>query len=536
MSNIYRSAQAVRVWLGRTDCDANLSIQCLLRLSNANSQQDVGGQQKWRGVTVHRELKLSSEEERAFLHFLCRRFFRRRWIIQELLSARYIIMNCGEYQINWQDLSAAVFSFVDWTYGGNFERQMGEREILLPINLRCILRLSRLRSHYLPGVDRSTLYDLDRLLLATRDFQCGSSLDQKYSLLGIANVAKSSSRLLPLTDYTEQPRKTFAKTALYIIYETGNLSILTYAQGQVMKATEVPSWVPFGIKAPLPTFLDQQFMCWPNKPHKIITVNYRAADGLHMQVKPRSDPTLLCLKAFLFGMIDEIEANTSSRRAICDPEWLRLTLLLKDTSATSAGNQADVLWETVLAGSNERERTYEILQTWRDDNFYLCRDWISHSVWTMFRTKASKEGTSNADLALKYIDLLTEKGDTIGKIPRRDEVRTYTGDWMTTRLKRGQEIEDRANEYQAGESYCAPALTMEGRNIFLTSNGCMGKGPMSAKAGHSIWIVPGVNVPLILDNVRPGGYRLVGEAFVHGIMYGEALKSGRPDFQEIEIE
>lgn len=536
MSGIYRSAQAVRVWLGRTDCDANLSIQCLHRLSDANSQQNSLGGRKWREMPVHPVTKLSSEEERAFLHFLCRRWFRRRWIIQELLSARYIVMNCGEHQISWQDISAAVYSFVDWTYGGNFERQMGEREILLPINLRCILRLSRLRVHYHPEVDRSTLYDLDQLLLATSDFQCSNSFDQIYSLLGIANIAKSSSRLLPLTDYTEQPRKTFAETALHIIYETGNLSILTYAQGQVMKATAVPSWVPFGIEAPLPTFLDRQFICWPNKRHPKIVGNYRAADELQMQIKPRSDPTLLCLKAFLFGMIDEVEANTSSRRAICGPEWLRLTLLLKKTSATSAGNQADVLWETVLAGSNERQRTYNILQTWRDDKFNLCRDWISHSVWTMSRTKASKEGTLNADLTLEYINLLTEKGNTTGKIPSRDEVRTYTGDWMTTRLKRGQEMEDRAEEFEAGESYLAPALTMEGRNIFLTSNGCMGKGPMSAKAGHSIWIVPGVNVPLILENVRPGRYRLVGEAFVHGIMYGEALKSGKVDFQEIEIE
>lgn len=44
-------------------------------------------------------------------------------------------------------------------------------------------------------------------------------------------------------------------------------------------------------------------------------------------------------------------------------------------------------------------------------------------------------------------------------------------------------------------------------------------------AGDSVWVVPGVNGPLILRRTAAGRFRLVGEAYVDGIMHGGALSN-----------
>jgi hypothetical protein len=50
-------------------------------------------------------------------------------------------------------------------------------------------------------------------------------------------------------------------------------------------------------------------------------------------------------------------------------------------------------------------------------------------------------------------------------------------------------------------------------------------GPTVLEVGDEVWILAGADVPLILRPSASSGeeYRLVGEAYVHGIMQGEAV-------------
>lgn len=60
------------------------------------------------------------------------------------------------------------------------------------------------------------------------------------------------------------------------------------------------------------------------------------------------------------------------------------------------------------------------------------------------------------------------------------------------------------------------------RKLFSTQHGMLGLGPSVLREGDLCCIIFGASVPFIL---RPVGsrYRLVGEAYVHGVMYGEAM-------------
>ncbi len=86
--------------------------------------------------------------------------------------------------------------------------------------------------------------------------------------------------------------------------------------------------------------------------------------------------------------------------------------------------------------------------------------------------------------------------------------------------------------------------------MFRTEEGYLGRGTVSLQEGDSIWIVPGSRVPLIMrakpDTLAQDGmcrYELVGGAYLHGFMHGEALRGSTEvhnrkllDFHMIEIE
>jgi hypothetical protein len=70
------------------------------------------------------------------------------------------------------------------------------------------------------------------------------------------------------------------------------------------------------------------------------------------------------------------------------------------------------------------------------------------------------------------------------------------------------------------------------RRLFVTKLGYLGLGPASIEVGDTVWIVPGLNLPLFLRHCLdtdinvfgPQRLNLVGEAYVHEIVRGEAAE------------
>ncbi|CAN9214695.1 unnamed protein product [Alternaria alternata] len=78
------------------------------------------------------------------------------------------------------------------------------------------------------------------------------------------------------------------------------------------------------------------------------------------------------------------------------------------------------------------------------------------------------------------------------------------------------------------------SATATGRSLFVTETGYLGMGPIVVEVGDEMWIFPGADIPLILRPSASSGeeFRLVGEAYVHGIMQGEAVA----DVQEQDLK
>lgn len=67
-----------------------------------------------------------------------------------------------------------------------------------------------------------------------------------------------------------------------------------------------------------------------------------------------------------------------------------------------------------------------------------------------------------------------------------------------------------------------------GRRPFCTSKGHFGIGPCRMAPGDLLYVLIGAHVPYIFRPGTHGRLRLIGEAYAHGIMDGEAMEDDQP--------
>jgi len=76
-------------------------------------------------------------------------------------------------------------------------------------------------------------------------------------------------------------------------------------------------------------------------------------------------------------------------------------------------------------------------------------------------------------------------------------------------------------------------LVCEGRSFLFTRKGYYSLGPYIAKPGDICCVLFGATVPFILRKADGAShYKLVGEAYIHGLMRGEAVNNIRKDEQQ----
>lgn len=75
--------------------------------------------------------------------------------------------------------------------------------------------------------------------------------------------------------------------------------------------------------------------------------------------------------------------------------------------------------------------------------------------------------------------------------------------------------------------YAKHATAAFNRRLFRTKHGSLGLGPNTTRAGDCVTILEGGKVPIVLTEVSPARWLLVGESYVHGIMQGEAFDNAQ---------
>jgi len=80
-----------------------------------------------------------------------------------------------------------------------------------------------------------------------------------------------------------------------------------------------------------------------------------------------------------------------------------------------------------------------------------------------------------------------------------------------------------------GKAYRRMMGGLENMRPFLTKGGFVGMAPLAAMAGDKVVVFVGAELPFIIKPMQNGTYRLLGEAYCHMIMDGEALTMEKAD-------
>ena len=130
-------------------------------------------------------------------------------------------------------------------------------------------------------------------------------------------------------------------------------------------------------------------------------------------------------------------------------------------------------------------------------------------------------------------DTYTGRNAILYSSPIADPAATYRGALAAWREGRGYQGGMGGGKMNAVQTYQMQAgTTTVGRGFSTTRTGYIGLVPPCAQVGDLVVVIFGATVPYVVRRVQ-SGYLLVGDAFVHGLMYGEAL--GRQDLRPVDI-
>lgn len=322
----------------------------------------------------------------------------------------------------------------------------------------------------LTGADPASFLNL---LMVTRRFKCTRSVDRIYALLGIktSDTDPDEEKFYMAPDYGKDKEDVYEEFAVRVINTSRDMTLLSAVQHGPHISESTKSWVPQWDKRYTRTIVSAHA---PG-------VEFSASRHLEQAPPSFHDPTLI-VHGLEVEIIDRMSEITPERRILA-----------------SEHRRIQELW-TAMAAPLQSYPDRSDLATVFSWTLTAGKDWLGNTV---------QDGASHlADFAafvqqnfdpeiresLEILDILAH-GSCSGE-----------GD---------------ADRYTEAMYYC---LCL--RRFFVTKKGYIGIGPACMQEGDKVCLLSGAIVPFVL---RSDGaeHKLVGEAYVHGIMHGEACETSK---------
>jgi hypothetical protein len=232
MTEIYKSASQVLVWLGPEADNSDVAFRCLytlnqhLAVTNDDRVISTDGDKIWADPTV--PLPFQEHEKVALAKLLARPWVSRVWVHQEaILGQERTIVICGTDVIPWSVLIDAT-STLRWK-----PLRFSESLQDLQNAIRQWRGFSTLPRHGFPDI-------LDSLQFL-RPCECSMPCDRVYAAFGLSGTSLVDMGIVP--DYTKSVQEVFEQAAWWYIQSTGDVNIISYVANR-NTLPNLPSWVP----------------------------------------------------------------------------------------------------------------------------------------------------------------------------------------------------------------------------------------------------------------------------------------------------
>jgi hypothetical protein len=487
MTDIYRNASYVAVWVGPSTSSTTLAVELIhsLEAKFSDFKSVALGTTPWSEVEAMGLPHPLDSRWKVLDQFLSHPWFRRVWTIQEVSVTRKAVFCCGPHKVDFETLYMAVVLTEAICFNG-------QRKQLYRLGYKRVRRLNKYRrainapKYHLP---------LWELLWMERTAQATDDRDKVFALLGLASDVNMEASDAIIPDYTLDTAEVYTKTFQWIARKTDTLDFLAIA-GIPPQPTKylLPSWVP-----------DLSFALMT------LPLNLLGIGSAYPKCDNQSKGRSLGYDGIKFIMhgifIDKVLVSGKVHRGSPENEDAPPEIAIKT-------------WMDMCSDSFGKRGFHEYPASdchhWKEafDRTLVGNQWIDGSVLA-----AEHEDDYHAWIKLM---LLYRACYPNGRIPVRLWPPPDVPQPIDTLLL------DRFNRM------------CYGRCLFITEAGYIGVGPESSTKGDSVYIIDRVKVPLILRPKRcfigdgqhapfaiSNMWQLVGEAYVHGIMNGERYKEDK---------
>ena len=399
-------------------------------------------------------------------------WFKRIWVLQELVVAGNPLVICGEYKTTWTALSATTCAVLKNMITSFEGKVVGMSSYNTNLSFWCRelhnMQVARVR-HF--ENKQSTLYEL---LHATYRLASSEPVDKIYALRGLLNEEEASSLKV---DYALEASEVFELATRDVLSRDTNpfkLLALVSAFPSAPIPASSPSWVPN--YSSLTTGYIRNFS---------LTDTYRASGQARSQISFTGlNQKILCLGGQIVDRVSYYLPWEYPKLADFEElaRWYqKCQQYVLQVDCYPTGEDIVACW-------------------WR---LLICDTYFSSSA-----NIRAAEGFKSHYLDPKLSDFVTNP----------------------TRLEEDVTIQDAQDAYRNTVSH-----TSAGTSLCRTANGYLAWITPYARSGDYICIFAGATCPFVIRERPEGDHTLVGSAYVHGMMDGEALNFEGFKWGEIRI-
>jgi hypothetical protein len=512
MGDIYRGALRTVVWLGAplisagedVDTPTAFGLVSILGVDGAALREDP-----LRNAEVLQQLRSDESITRIFFRH---KWWERAWTAQEIVLAKRALLVSGRYQVDWDLFCSAVhhgtalgiLTWGDVLFGNNVDSETSPFREVQAIR------------HAVSVVNPNPADELLSYLLLTRHRRATDPRDKIYSALGFANCRLKALGLVP--DYRLPVADVYRDVTRRLIDTSGNLDVLGLCFPFKKSPTcGLPSWVPDWAaagKISRPLMLDARGE--PRKTH--------ASQGTI--ATPRWDDDGACL--VLDGhLVDIISSLGHTQQQYDESTW-------------------ESLEESSLEGKQEESCSslLRYLSKFFGDAFCALIAGVPHLAvyieWEMFvkTLKPTNPPPDTGSTASVFAMTLCTGTLLPGGLQATEQAFQA---WLTTlspvrklmaaKLNRFPGVFKtlgflghlKSTRHSFGE-FSSYLTQVYDRRLGGTAKRYLCLLPMHAQVGDQIAILKGGRVPVVLRPLDDGYVQFIGEAYIQGVMDGEAFR------------
>lgn len=470
MRNIYMEAAKVVVWLGPSDSDSRETFKLLAGLSEHSHDRT------WI------ERKIRDPESLDQLYGICRLFSRdywsRVWVVQEVFSAKAILVRCGSDSVEWQILLGVQIMLRD-TYDGLLSEIFRQHPAMRgyiswhgPLALRLVY-----------GEQPTGPPDLFEMLIKHASKQATDARDKIYAFIGI-----SSERDALQIDYSSSVRQVYMNLVYSIAKSSKSLDVIC-ALPRGTNKHGLPSWVPdWSMKR---CYAEDSFTDHHRSLYKVY-----ASGSTRAQVEFDLDEGAMFASG---GVIDTI-------RHLGEP--CKMNVADDFDLASAAFLDWWTIWKSLHGESVLAQETF--IRT-------LCMNRIGpHHLDKNFTKR-------------KLLQWVLGAFSTVA-LEHRPEVGLDT---VLLALAEQHDWEAYPAQQTRGMVWVSTiASNMLDRRFSVSLSGIAGLVPYETAEGDKICVFLGCSLPVILRPLRDH-YAFIGSAYIDGYMAGEAF--GKVNFEKFKL-